>query len=504
MGRFFKEIGRIWGDLGINQKVSLGMAFMGVIIAMGFLSMWSGQPKLQLLYSKIEPQEMSEIVSIIEGQKIAYEVGAGGTSIMAASNKVHSLRMQLANQGLPTGGGVGFEIFDKGNFGISDFVQRTNYIRAIQGELSRTISQLNGVRSSRVMVVVPENRLLLTNSKSRPTASVFIDTGGRHIDADSVNSIRHLVANAVEGLSLGDVAVIDHHGTVLTDEFQEDQLIGAASGQLKFRQDLESYFGNKVESMLGRVVGANNVVAKISVEIDTEAVTRVEETYDPESQVVRSLTQAENSVVNAENKAAKADASEEATGDSSNSKQVRKNTSTAYEINKSTTEIIKTPGAIKKITAAVLLGMKFKIEGEKVSYIPRKSEELEKLRVMVVNTLGVDIETTNVVLNEIPFEADPLLTMDTDIPLEEQVFQWLDIVKQLSSLIIAVVMFLMFFIMLKRYKDDPIALEIVEEKSQQVQKKSDTRGLSPEILNQLIQEKPENVSTALKNWITSQ
>ena len=148
------------------------------------------------------------------------------------------------------------------NFGISDFIQRTNYIRAIQGELSRTIAQLNGVKAARVMVVMPENKLLVNTVKGRATASVFVDTGAMRLDRESVNSVRFLVANSVEGLLLEDVAVVDQRGNVLSEELQETGIAGS-SGQLKYRQELESYFSEKVETMLGRVVGMNNVVARV-------------------------------------------------------------------------------------------------------------------------------------------------------------------------------------------------------------------------------------------------
>src|SRR5207253_1942651 len=134
----------------------------------------------------------------LDSQNIPHEVGAGGTSVRVPADQVYKLRMDLAGKGLPTGDGVGFEIFDKGQFGLSDFVQRTNYLRALLGELARTISQLTGVRAARVMIVQPENRLLLTEQGVKATASVFVDMGGGRLEVDQVNAIRHLVANAVQ------------------------------------------------------------------------------------------------------------------------------------------------------------------------------------------------------------------------------------------------------------------------------------------------------------------
>ena len=160
--------------------------------------------------------------------------------------------MDLAAKGLPSGDGVGFEIFDKGQFGLSDFVQRTNYLRAIQGELARTISQLQGVRAARVMIVQPENRLLLTDQGVKSTASVFVDLGGGRLDPDQVNAIRHLVANSVQGLVPDQVAVVDNHGHVLSEELKQDPTLGTASSQIRYRQQVEDYLAKKVESHAGR------------------------------------------------------------------------------------------------------------------------------------------------------------------------------------------------------------------------------------------------------------
>jgi flagellar M-ring protein FliF len=182
---------------------------------------------------------------------------------------------------------VGFEIFDRSNFGISDFVQRTNYTRALQGELSRTVAQMQGVKSARVMVVLPESRLLVRTTDSRPTASVFVDTGSAQLDKAAVNSIRSLVASSVEGLKVDDVAVIDNAGNVLSEDLKSDPQLGNAASVVKYKQQTEEYLASKVETMLAKVLGAGNSVVRVSATINTEAATMTEERFDPEGQVPR-------------------------------------------------------------------------------------------------------------------------------------------------------------------------------------------------------------------------
>ncbi|HEX2099232.1 MAG TPA: flagellar basal-body MS-ring/collar protein FliF, partial [Candidatus Synoicihabitans sp.] len=170
MKPFAQSLLALWRELGLNQRVSLIVAATAVVGVLVAMVIWSRQPDYQLLYGRLAEKDTSAIIASLQAQGIPFRNSGGGTIYVPAEH-VHRLRMDLAGKGLPTGDGVGFEIFDKGQFGLSDFVQRTNYTRALQGELARTISQLDGVARARVMIVQPENRLLLTDQGVKPTAS---------------------------------------------------------------------------------------------------------------------------------------------------------------------------------------------------------------------------------------------------------------------------------------------------------------------------------------------
>src|SRR5689334_22129849 len=165
MKSFFEQMQRIWGHLGLNQRITLSIAAAGVLGGMVGLVWWAHRPSMQLLYGRLGDKDVSEIAAAVQEQGVQYQVGNGGTSIYVPADQVHKLRIVLASKGIPAGEGVGYEIFDRSNFGISDFVQRTNYLRALQGELARTIAQVRGVHSARVMIVMPENRLLFSEQK---------------------------------------------------------------------------------------------------------------------------------------------------------------------------------------------------------------------------------------------------------------------------------------------------------------------------------------------------
>src|SRR5580658_9284064 len=168
-----RQLAAIWQQLGLNQRISVVMSTVIVLAGLGALAFWSSRVDYSLLYGKLDEGEAAKVIAALDEAKVPYRISRGGGSILVPSDKVYQVRMQMAGKGIPRGEGVGFEIFDKANFGISDFVQRANYTRAIQGELARTIGQLDEIESARVMIVMPENRLLADNLR-KPTASVFV------------------------------------------------------------------------------------------------------------------------------------------------------------------------------------------------------------------------------------------------------------------------------------------------------------------------------------------
>jgi len=511
-----------WTELNVNQRLTLGVAVLGVILGMAGLLLWSSKPSFQLLYGRLSQDDMAEVVSYLDENKIAYEIDTGGTTIRVPGEQVHKIRMQLAQKGVPSGGGVGFEIFDQGNFGISDFVQRTNYTRAVQGELGRTISQLQGVNSARVMIVSPENKLLLDKGSSAPTASVFVDTGGATLNESAISSIAFLVANSVEGLQAEDVVVIDNHGNVLSERINSDDTMRIANGQLRFRQQMEDYLREKVETMLLPVVGSGNVVARVAVDVDTEAATIVEELYDPEGQVVRQQNSSENNSASTESRPRAAvgvvanmpeDAPATGSTSSNSSKETSKDKTVTYEINKTTRETVRSPGVIRRITASVFIASRVEGEGEEAQPVPRSEEELERLRQMVVNALGIsEVGRSSprvlpeVTMAELPFEGPPP-GLEV-IPKGDLVFRYLEMGRSMIGVVIAVIFFGVFMRMLKKHRFDQFNLEPVEKVPDQQPKLPEYHDLgpqpTPELLNDLIQQKPDNISITLKNWIADQ
>lgn len=526
MKNFAASLLALWQQLGLNQRVSLIVATVAVVGGMIALVLWSRRPDYQLLYARLAEKDATAIISELQTRNIPYQVSAGGTAVQVPSDQVYKLRMDLASKGLPSGDGVGFEIFDKGQFGLSDFVQRTNYLRAIQGELARTITQLQGVRAARVMIVQPENRLLLTEQGVRSTASVFVDMGGTRLESDQVNAIRHLVANAVQGLTPDQVAVVDNRGRVLSEELKQDPTLGNASSQMRYKQQVEDYLSRKVETMLSAVIGPGAAVVRVSADIDTEATTQLQEKFDPDGQVVRSQTITEDN-----SSASETRTNGGATGVSANvpekavaaeaakpvntTEQTRKNRTTAYEINRTTTNITRNPGTIKNVTASVMIAPRMvpPPAGSPVGTQPtqqkRTPEELNALRQIVVNALGLkaapgqELESI-VALQEMPFAAEPISQTVEAIQSETRVQGWIEVASRWAAVAGAAIALLVFLRLLSKQKPETVPVEVFamppDIAARQLQNGS---AITPDMLNQLIRQKPANIGTALRDWVAT-
>jgi len=285
-----KQLVGIWKELGLNQKITVSVTTLAVVAGVVSVLVWSGRTEYSLLYGNLDPSEAGKVTQALEENNVEYKIGGSGGTVFVPRSEVHQMRMKLAIQGIPKGEGIGYELLDKNTLGMSDFMQHANYNRAVQGELARTISKFSGIDSARVMIVSPENRLLIDPGR-HATASVFLTMRGMgRPKAETVSAIQMLVANSVEGLSVDHVSVVDNSGNVLSTHDEDGSLMAVTSARLRARQELENYLAEKIESMLEKVVGTGNVVARVSAQIATDSETITSETYDPDSTVARSKT----------------------------------------------------------------------------------------------------------------------------------------------------------------------------------------------------------------------
>ncbi len=526
------QLQAIWKELGINQRISLVLAAGVVLLGLGGLAFWSSRADYALLYGRLEDAEAAKVVAALDDAKIPYKAGRGTVSVPA--DKVHVMRMQLAAKGIPrAGAGVGFEIFDKPNFGISDFVQRANYLRAVQGELSRTVAQVDAVESARVMIVMPENRLLTDNNR-KPTASVFVRVrGNATLPPQTVNAIRFLVANAVEGLQANFVTVVDNQGNVLSENNENDSLAGLSATQLNARKNLELYFTKKAEGMLDKVLGAGQAVVRVSAEINFDTLTRTEEKYDPDGAVLRTSTLNDE---NTDSLSGSGTAGGGAPGTASNSSMEtntaamspatksntkKKVTNSQYEINKTVSNLMQTAGGVKRLSAAVFVAARMTGSGTNRVATPRTPEEMLKLKRIVQSSLGIQegvdsLRKDEITLEEMQFNDQPGLEISRQLDQQQTREFWWNLANAAVYPVLALAVLAFFWRAFKRTPNDaiPIGIPLSEftvtsNGNSQTSGNGNTRtsGMQPtvtvDVLNQLIRENPNNMTQAIRSWMTA-
>lgn len=401
MAPIFDQAKSVWQRLRMPQRLAIIGA---VVVAIGIvitLIATTSSPTMHVLFSDLDPKDAAAIVEKLKEQNIPYELSDGGTAIRVPQSQVYELRLALAREGLPAGSTVGYEIFDRTNLGMSDFVQKLNHKRALEGELQKTIASFDEVQKVRVMIVLPEKALFEKDQK-KPTASVLLHLkNGRSLSKLNIEGIQNLVASSVEGLSPADVTVVDQHGQILSQAPRDNStLAGLTATQYEQQQKVESYLTSRVQSLLDGVLGPGNSAVRVSVELDFTQREQTRENFDPDGQVVRS-----------EERIAEARRSQDsldypAVNSESNATKVRTN----YEISRTVERIVGGVGTIKRISASVLVNGITKIveqDGKKVAqYTPRSSEELQKLTQIVRNAIGYDPERNDQVsVVNLPFDT---------------------------------------------------------------------------------------------------
>ncbi len=397
-----EQIANIFRGLSGIQKLTAMVVLALMIGGMAALSFMGKTPNYKVLYAGLSQQDASEVVASLREQNIPYSLSENGTAILVPGEQVYEVRLTMAGDGLPRGGGVGFEIFDEVGLGTTDFVNRLNYQRALQGELARTIRQFQQVQEARVHIATPKESVFIEDEKP-VTASISVQLRGREkLSQHQVQSIVNLVASAVPGLSDENITLVDTAGRLLYRKHGDSESILSGS-QLEYQYKVEETMRRKVEAMLEEVVGVGRVKVGINAELDFSRVDVTEENFDPETQVVRSeqlLTEGDRSGANPQGipgvkgeLATFAEGGEGGGGSSFNRSNVTRN----YEISRQTKHIQEKGGGIKRLSVAVMVdGTYDKVESEEgkstLQYKPRSAEEMQYFERLVRNAVGYNEE----------------------------------------------------------------------------------------------------------------
>jgi len=437
----------------LNRKIALGLITTISIALFTFLIIQARVADYQLLYANLSEADAGSVVNWLKTQNIPYQLKNGGKNIWIGADRIYDTRLDLAANGLPNGGDVGFEIFDKQSFALTDYVQKVNYTRALQGELSRTITSLDPVESTRVHLAIPEKRLF-KNQQKNPTASVIVSlTHGRQLSLDQVQGILNLVAGSVTGLTPENVKIIDSSGFVLDagNKKNDEKLLSV--DMLSFQQDVEHRLEMRAQDLLDTIMGKNKAMVRVTAALDFAKVEKTQELYDADEPVIRSEqvnqessgTQTTGGIPgvqsNLQGSSGSLSSSEPPSSMSSRT--------TNYEISKTISKIVNPVGTIKSLSVSILVADRLVTDenSEEASSVPLTDEELESIEKMVASALGIIPERGDIInVVSMPFSEDPVEEMVVQQLPQNLVYQYLPAIK---ILLVAIGALLFYFLLIR-------------------------------------------------------
>jgi flagellar M-ring protein FliF len=381
------------------RPIALVATGVGSLAAVLALAWWVQRPLYRPLFTNLTEQDASAIVEVLRAERVSFELEDAGRAILVPTTRLYDLRLALASRGLPGGGGVGFELFDRETPGQTKFLQRLNYQRALQGELARTISRLGGVESARVHVALAEGTRAAGEDR-RASASVVVKLApGRVLSATQVDGVVHLVASSVEGLVADAVTVIDGSGHILSGDRRAAEATGAPSGALEYQASFERQLDERVEGLLGAVVGHDRAIARVAATLDFSRVERTEETYDPDRTALRTQRTTRGQAVGARGDAVDSDTGGDPGG--------QRDESQSYEVSKVVSRTIAPAGAVKQLSVAVLIDGTYAGTGAARKFTPRSAEEIDRLKELVKSAVGFsEVRGDRIEIASVPFQAE--------------------------------------------------------------------------------------------------
>lgn len=453
-----ETIGQALKNIGPGRIAIVGGVFLGLIIFFIIFVTRFTSPSMEVLYSDLDTADSTRITAQLQTMGAKYQLKQGGKEILISAKDVTRVRLELAEQGM--GGSVlGYELFDRSEaIGTTNFMQNVNYIRALEGELSRTIESLNSVKGARIHLVMPK-RELFSRKKQEPSASVFLRMrGATRLSSEQISAVQHLVAAAVPSLTPKHISVIDNKGKLLAGGFEDNDGMGAVSSKIDEKNRiLENRLAKTLEELIEKSVGFGHVRAEVHAEMDFDRISTNEERYDPEGQVVRSTQSIEETSSSKDSDGSPSvtvgtnlpDADQDS-GDSQSSSAAENRTEETvnFEISKKVINHIREAGTIKKLSVAVLVDYKHELNEEGVkTAIKRSPENMELLANLVKGAIGYDADRGDQI------EVIQMVFKDS-IDVEEQLDQFFgldknDLLRIVEIIVLGIVALLVILLVIR-------------------------------------------------------
>ncbi len=441
--KVIQQLGEIWRHLGVNQKASIVIALLTVMGLVGFVMHQATRPDYRILYSGLSLEDAASMRETLEEEKIAHQLRDSGHALYVRQQDVYRCRLLLAREGLPKKPGTGFELFEKQSFGLTDFAQKVNYQRALQGELARTITSIEGISGARVSLVLPKDKLLRSAEEKKARASILLTaSSGAALGPAQVNSIVHMVSSSVQGLSPGDVTVVDQYGKLL-NKSSGDQPFEEANEQLDIKEQIEVSLTRKAQEMLDTALGVGNSIVRVNAEMDFSKIEQRKENFEKKGRVASSETietsssKTPNPVRGTAGVVANVPVeTAQPTIEQSMAETKEENIKSEYLVPSSVEHSVKRGARIANLSVSVCVA-----QGEN----PRPPEDLKKIEMIVANAVGIvrnGMRSDSIYVEEILFPApvvEPGLPWYTYLPFRYEQLEML--VAGMIVLIFAVIVF---------------------------------------------------------------
>ena len=429
--------------LTTNQRIFMGLGFAGLLVALALIfSAGRSNQDYRVLFTNVNEGDGAAIIAALQQMNVPYQFTAGGGAITVPQDAVYETRLKLAGQGLPKAGNVGFELLENQKFGTSQFVERVNYLRGLEGELARSVSSLGQVKSARVHLAVPKASAFV-REQERPTASVILTLHpGRMLDAPQIAAIARLVSSAVPGMRVQEVSIMDTEGGILGNSAMRQE--GLDPSQLKYTADLEAALNRRVAAILEPLAGKDGFRAQVSVDLDFDERERTSETFGknaPPDKTIRSQLSIESSSGKAANggvpgaltnqppESARAPLTTEAKGDNlrapgsietaatgSDDSSFKNEKTVNFEVDRAIERIKSSKGQVRRVSAAVVLDYKYE-KGAKTNSsrsVPYTAQEIQQINGLVRDAIGfVQRRGDTVSVANLPFSEEPVAVEDT-------------------------------------------------------------------------------------------
>jgi flagellar M-ring protein FliF len=452
----------IYKEMPLARKILIGLVILTMLGGFTAMFIWANKVEYKAAYTGLTEEDAAVIVEKLKETRVPYRLGSGGAVIMVPADQVYEVRLAMAKDGIPKGSGVGYEIFDKTDFGTTEFVQKINKKRAVQGELARTIRAFDEVKEARVMIVFPKDSVFVEETK-KPSASILLELKSDLSD-DKVAAVAHLVASAVQDLTPKLVTIVDTTGRILFEGKSEDEKAriearNLADSQYKYKMRYETSLAERIQTMLERIVGKDKAIVRVTAEMDFSTSNTNEEIYDP---FERETTFVRSKQILAEKGQKQLDDARDPSSvnpivppgdDRGQTMEMldKKNDTVNYELSRRTKQTVKPMAVLQRLSVAAVIDGKYEYKTDETgnrmkNYVPRSQEEMQQFNDIVVKAMGFN-ETRQ---DQVSMESFPFASIDEIGIGEPELKGWRAVQKEYGRTIANLFLVLLLFLLVVR------------------------------------------------------